>query len=180
MHPTLVTLRFRFVLIGFLLSYFSGLACADTTEEFSTARARQSIEAIEFQIFTAGFQTDKSIEESIRRLGQIRSTLLNCISDHEDELRSTRVTLGESFLAELSEKSELTAEELRANNQIENLNSTISDCRLLLDQNNQVENRLNQLQINLRQKSLGVRKDHLLSNLQTGILGLPGILRQKA
>lgn len=174
----IVKQKFSAVLFLLLFGVSAVSSAAETTEEFNITQARQSIKAIEFQIFTAGFQTEQSIDEAILRLREIRSTLLNCVSDQEDELRSTRATLGESFISRLSEESELTPQELQAKYHVEKLNSRISECSIQIDKINQLDSRLDELQLDLKKSELRTRKDHILTNLSKGLPGLPAAIQQ--
>lgn len=164
----------------FILCIFSQFVIAATSNKFDIAQAEESIDAIEFQIFIAGFQTQRSIDESIRRLSKMRGRLLDCVSDREKELRSTRATLGEPFLDKLYEKSELSAEELQIKDQVEKLRTEISECKIQLENISQLNSRLIELQTSLKQEQLSELKSNILTNLREGLQGFPKMLRQKA
>ena len=165
------------LLAALLLLYPIASKAVDSTADYDISRARQSMEAIDFQVFVAGFQTEESIDEALRRLGNVRSDMLKCVSDQEDELRSTRKTLGESFINRLSEGDEFSEEELQARVQVQKFNDTIAECRIQLDKINQLDERLEELQRDLKRKELSIRKDHLLINLSKGIPGLPSAIK---
>ncbi|MGB5707002.1 MAG: mechanosensitive ion channel domain-containing protein [Arenicellales bacterium] len=166
-------------LLASILCVFNQSVIAATIDEFEFARTRESIDALEFQVFISGFQTKRSIGESIRRITEFRSDLSQCVNDREKELRTTRSTLGEKFLDQLYEKSELSTEELRVKDQVESLRSEISECKLLLDKINRLDTRLDELQQSKKKEILSERNDHLLHNFKEGLPGFPAMLRQK-
>ena len=176
-------LKFRrlFALLSFaLLHAFALVPASEAQDDYSIAQTQESIEAIEFQIFVAGFQTQQSIEEAIRRLGNLKSHTLDCIQERESALNSTRATLGESLLKNLDEKSELSTEERRVKSQIENLRTDISECKLQLENIYHLDQRLGQLQNSLAKEKLRERKYNVLKNLEEGLPDFFRVLKQKA
>ena len=167
-----------FALLAAILLFIPIASMAvDSDADYDISRARQSMDAIEFQVFVAGFQTEESIYEALRRLGNVRSDMLKCVSDQEDGLRFTSKTLGESFINRLNEGDEFTEEELQARNQVEKFKATIAECRIQLDKLHQLGERLDKLLRDLKRRELSIQKDHILKNLSKGFPGLPGALK---
>ncbi|MFT4630309.1 MAG: potassium efflux system protein [Arenicella sp.] len=165
-----------FRILVFIVAAFT-IANVQSADEFARSVVSQSLESIDLEAFDAEFRGGGELDESIRRVSKIRSSILLCIANGEKELNSFTTILGKGSLDDVLTNTDKSREEKRITGVVSELNQQIQDCKLLLDKSSNLLDRLSARQIELNKAKLVEKKQHLGLSLIEGLPQLPGYLR---
>lgn len=169
-----------FILLSlWLLALGSGQAAAQTANLIDLEEIRQSTARINTQLDNKNLSSTQDFDQALGEIGANRSKLLQCISNREQELSALRRSLGTEYIKEIESKEKRSQEENKLTQQIAALTSRISDCKLLMEQSNSLQVEIESTQIALAREDLNQRRGHIVSNVRTGLISLPGLIGQR-
>ena len=98
-----------------------------SADKFENLLVSQSLNSIESQAFVAGFGGGGALDESIRKVTKLRSTILVCDTDSEKELNSIITLLGKESLDDVLASADKSTAENRITGVVSGLNKQIQD-----------------------------------------------------
>lgn len=164
----------RWLLLFSLVPILAPLSAAEDGEagNFRAEVTRRVLESIEFQFSVANFRSEGWLKESITQVNRQRADVLQCISTREKELASVSQVMGKDFIDQILGKEARSPEESAVADEVSNLQSSVTECKLLLEKSNQLLERLTKLEAEFKREQLNLRETTILHNASRGFDGL--------